>query len=96
MSQLIVFAKVVARPDAVESVKSELLKLISPTRKENGCLSYNLHQDNDEPTVFVFHETWESLNCLEKHMNTDHFKKYINNVEGKIAEKVVHKMTLIE
>jgi quinol monooxygenase YgiN len=96
MPQLIVIAKVVTRPDAIESVKSELLKLIAPTRKENGCHAYNLHQDNDDPTVFIFHETWDSLVCLEKHMNTEHFKTYINNVEGKIAEKIVHKMTLIE
>ena len=60
MSNLTVVAKVTAKKDSVDNVKSELLKLITPTRKENGCIEYNLHQDNDDPAVFIFYETWES------------------------------------
>jgi len=96
MSKLTVVAKIVAKRESVESVKSELLKLIMPTRKEEGCLEYNLHQDNEDPAVFVFYETWESLACLEKHMNSEHFKNYVNAVGSMIEEKVVHKMTRIE
>jgi len=93
---LTVVAKVTAKKDSVDNVKSELLKLITPTRKENGCIEYSLHQDNDDPAVFVFYETWESLTCLENHTNTDHFKNYVSAVGGLIEEKVVHKMTRIE
>ena len=75
MSKLTVIAKVVAKRVSVEAVKAELLKLIEPTRKENGCIEYNLHQDNEDPTVFIFYENWESAACLEKHTNSDHFKK---------------------
>lgn len=96
MSRLTVVAKVIAKKDSVVIVKSELLKLVEPTRKENGCIEYHLHQDNEEPSVFVFYETWESLACLESHMNTEHFKSYVNTVGGLIEEKVVHKMTRIE
>lgn len=96
MSILTIVAKVVAKKEHLEAVKSELLKMIAPTRQEHGCINYNLHQDNDDPCVFIFFENWESLVCLEKHMNTDHFKTYIGAVDGMIAEKVVHKMTRIE
>ena len=96
MSQLTVVAKVVAKESAVESVKSELLKLVAPTREEDGCIDYNLHQDNDHPAVFIFYENWASAACLEKHMHSDHFKTYIKAVNGLIEEKVVHKMTRIE
>lgn len=96
MSKLSVVAKITAKKEAVEIVKSELLKLIAPTRKENGCISYNLHQDNDDPAVFIFCETWESLACLECHMNTDHFKTYVDAVGSLIEEKAVYKMTRIE
>jgi len=96
VSKLTVVAKVTARKDTVENVKSELLKLIAPTRKEDGCIEYNLHQDNEDPAVFVFYETWESLASLENHMNTDHFKNYVNAVGCMIEDKVVHKMTRIE
>jgi quinol monooxygenase YgiN len=96
VSNLTVVAKVVAKTDSVESVKNEMLKLIEPTRKENGCIGYNLHQDNEDPAVFVFYETWESLACLDKHMNTDHFKSFVSSVSSLVEEMAVHKMTRIE
>jgi quinol monooxygenase YgiN len=96
MSQLTVVAKVVAKKESVESVKSELLKLIATTRKEDGCIEYNLHQDNEDPAVFIFYETWETSASLEKHMKTDHFTNYVNAVGSMIKEKVVNKMTRIE
>lgn len=95
MSTVTVVAKVTAKKDAVDTVKSELLKLIEPTRKESGCIGYTLHQDNEDPALFVFYETWESLACLERHMNSEHFKEYVKVVGSLIEDKVVHKMTRI-
>ncbi len=54
MSTLTIVAKIEAKSDKVELVKAELLKLIAPTRKEAGCIQYDLHQDNSNPAVFVF------------------------------------------
>lgn len=96
MSRLTVVAKLVAKKESVEIVKSELLKLVAPTRGEEGCIDYNLHQDNDHPALFIFYENWESAACLEKHINSDHYKAYAGAVAGLIEEKVVHKMTRIE
>ncbi|MEI6826797.1 MAG: putative quinol monooxygenase [Desulfuromonadales bacterium] len=95
MPKLTVVAKVVAKNESVEIVKSELLKLIEPTRKEDGCIEYKLHQDNETPAVFVFYETWESPACLEKHMNTDHFKSFVSVVGSLVEEIAIHKMTKI-
>lgn len=96
MSHVTVVAQVIAKNESVAAVKTELLKLIAPTRKENGCIGYDLHQDHENPALFIFYETWENLAALEKHMNTDHFKAYIAAVDGLIADKVVYKMTRIE
>jgi quinol monooxygenase YgiN len=43
MSTVTVVAKIVANEEAIESVKTELLKMILPTRREPGCLEYRLH-----------------------------------------------------
>ncbi len=90
MSELIITAKVTAKKESLHSLKSELLKLIAPTRKEEGCLDYALHQDNDDPALFIFHERWESPDHFEKHRNSDHFKAYISATDGLIEEKVVN------
>ncbi|MBI2354422.1 MAG: antibiotic biosynthesis monooxygenase [Deltaproteobacteria bacterium] len=95
MSRVTVVARVVAKRDAVAAVKAELLKLIVPTRGEGGCIEYTLHQDNEDPAVFVFYETWENASCLEQHTGTDHYKAYVGAVAGMIEGKVVNKMTRI-
>ena len=53
MANLTVVAKVVAKKEMVEALKVELIKLIEPTRKENGCIDYRLQQDNEDPAVFI-------------------------------------------
>lgn len=96
MSQLTVVAKIVAKKESVESVKSELFRLIGPTRKEEGCIDYCLHQDNEDPAVFIFYENWDSAASIGKHINSDHYKAYVRALDGLLEEKVVNKMTRIE
>lgn len=95
MTNITVVAKIVAKQDAVEAVKTELLKLIPPTRKEDGCIEYNLHQDNQNPAVFLFYETWENAAAIERHIRTDHYLSYVKALDGLLEEKVVDKMSRI-
>jgi len=62
MSRLTIVAHIHANPDQVELVKAEPEKLIPITRAEPGCIQYDLHQDNENPAHFLFHET--SLSSL--------------------------------
>lgn len=95
MGKLTVVAKVVAKKEYLEEVKAELLRLVAPTRLEAGCIEYTLHQDNDDPAVFIFYENWENEASLADHLNSAHFRDYISAVEGKIAEKTLHRMSEI-
>lgn len=92
MSRLTIVAKIVAKNEYLEQVKGELLKMIAPTREEPGCIEYRLHQDNGDPAVFVFYETWESVESFKLHTDSGHYKRYIAAVDGLIADKTVHKM----
>ncbi|MGS0527959.1 putative quinol monooxygenase [Zobellia nedashkovskayae] len=60
MSQLTVVAKILVKEEKRDFVLAELLKLIPITRAEKGCMNYDLHQDNENPNIFLFHENWES------------------------------------
>lgn len=93
MAIVTVVARITAKDDAVEAVRVELLKMITPTRLEEGCIEYRLHQDNDNPACFVFYENWRDRGCLERHMNSEHFKAYVTAVGELIADKVVQLMT---
>ncbi|MFK7900077.1 MAG: putative quinol monooxygenase [Cyclobacteriaceae bacterium] len=45
--QLTIVAKILAKEGKRELVKAELLKLIAITKQEEGCINYDLHQDNE-------------------------------------------------
>ena len=90
---LTILARIEAKADQVELVKSELQKLIAPTLKEAGCLQYDLHQDIENPAVFVFYENWESRELWQEHMNNVHLAEYRKATEGAVAEFTLNEMT---
>ncbi|PVB62172.1 putative quinol monooxygenase [Labrenzia sp. 011] len=96
MSKLTVVANIHARPDQIELVKAELLKLIPITRAEKGCIGYDLHQDNEDPAHFMFYENWESREIWQEHMNAPHLAAYMAATDGAIAEFTLNEMTQID
>lgn len=65
------------------------------TRKEEGCLLYDLHQDNEDPAHFMFYETWESRELWQAHMDAPHLAAYMKATDGMVAELTHHEMTKI-
>jgi quinol monooxygenase YgiN len=61
--------------DRAEELKSVCLGLIEPTRKEKGCISYELFQDTRNPGRFTFIENWQSKEHLDVHLKTPHLVK---------------------
>jgi len=95
MSKLTIIANVQAKSEKIDLVKAELLKLIDITRAENGCLQYDLHQDNENPAHFLFYENWESRELWQTHMNNQHLKDYMVATEGAVEEFTLTEMTHI-
>jgi quinol monooxygenase YgiN len=93
--QVTIVARVLAKEEKRELVKSELLKLIEPTRAEEGCINYDLHQDDKNPNLFVFHENWASRALLEKHMGSAHLAACGKATEGAMEEFFIHELTKI-
>ena len=92
---LTIVAKILAKAEKRDFVKSELLKLINITRAEEGCLNYNLHQDNEDPNMFLFYENWESRDLWQKHMQNEHLAEYLKVTDGSVEEFVLNEMTNI-
>jgi quinol monooxygenase YgiN len=67
-----VVAHITARPDKVEETRAVCTGLIAATRREAGCIRYQLYQNNADPTDFTFVEEWESDAALDAHMQTPH------------------------
>lgn len=95
MAQITIVANIKAEADKVDLLKAELLKLIEPTRAENGCLQYDLHQDNETPAHFMFFEIWESRDAWQVHMNAQHLKDFLVATNGAVVDFAVNEMTKV-
>ncbi len=73
-SGLRVVARIVARPGKIEELGALLRGLIEPTRKEPGCVTYELLQNKTDPTDFTFVEEWRSEADLDAHLQSAHLR----------------------
>lgn len=77
-----VVARLAAFPDKVAELKSLLLSIIEPTRQEQGCIKYELLQNQADPTDFTFVEEWESAALLEVHLASTHIQAAVQQLDG--------------
>lgn len=73
---IMVLARMNLKSGKKDSFIKEAKDLISATRLENGCISYDLYSSIEEADVLMMVEIWEDMNCLNSHVETDHFKKF--------------------
>jgi quinol monooxygenase YgiN len=83
---LAVIAQIKAKPGKENSVRQELLSLVAPSRKDTGCLNYDLHQGLDNPALFLFHENWTSKAHLDQHLQKPDLQAVLARVSQLVAE----------
>lgn len=93
--KLTIVAHIHAKVDQTALVKAELEKLIPITRAEEGCIQYDLHQDNENPAHFLFFENWEGRELWQAHMANQHIQDYLTATDGAVEEFTLHEMTFI-
>jgi quinol monooxygenase YgiN len=57
-------------------LEAELRALIAPSRKEQGCLRFDLHGCVDQPGDFLLHEVWGTREDHTAHTRTPHFLRW--------------------
>jgi quinol monooxygenase YgiN len=83
---LTVVAQIKAKPGKEGQVRQELLSLVAPSRKDAGCLNYDLHQGLDNPALFLFHENWTSKAHLDQHLQKPELQAVLARVGQLVAE----------
>src|SRR5450755_1461075 len=77
MAQLLtVVAEMQAIPGKEEALRRAVLALIEPTRREDGCVQYDLHVHTGDPARFVFYENWTSEAHLDRHLASAHIQEF--------------------
>ncbi|MBL8038683.1 MAG: antibiotic biosynthesis monooxygenase [Nitrospira sp.] len=86
-TSLRVIAHAKAQPNHVAQVRDILTALVDATRKEPGCLSYELLQNHADPTDFVFVERWASAAAEQAHFVTPHLLATLQQLTGLLASE---------
>lgn len=73
---LYVIATFTVKEGSAQITKDNVGFAIEATRKEAGCISYDLNQNIDDENTFTFVERWETRAHLQDHFNTPHFAKW--------------------
>ena len=81
MKTITVVATFQAKPGKEAELKKALLTLIAPTRKENGCINYDLHQSPEDAGKFLFHENWTAKAALDAHLQSAHVQVLLPHMD---------------
>lgn len=76
MARLTVIAILRARSGKENELQDFLHKLVGLTRQEAGCIDYDLHRRQDDPSVFVMLENWTAKAELDKHLQMPYMLEF--------------------
>lgn len=89
MTELKIVAVIVVKPAHQEELEKVFHTVVDETRKEAGNVSYDLHQDVSNPLKYTILEVWKSQDAIDEHNNSNHFKAFVEAVEGKVDSLTV-------
>ncbi len=69
-----------------KDLEKELTALVPPTRREPGCINYDLHRSIEDSRVYIFHENWASKKALDEHLEMPYLKEFLRKSD-KLLEK---------
>ena len=81
MRKIHVFADLIFKENHLEEIKPLLMKMVADTKKEDGCVSYELVEDFKNKGIFFTIEVWESQADLDKHLNSEGIKKMMETAK---------------
>jgi quinol monooxygenase YgiN len=86
------FVTIKAKAGKEKDLEAAFAPCIAATKKEPGCLAYELNRDPDDPTTYVMFEKFKNVAALEAHLKLEHTTKLLKAIEaladGEIKPKV--------
>jgi quinol monooxygenase YgiN len=89
---LFVVAIFVAKPGFEQKLEQLFRSVVDTTLREDGCISYQINRDIENPRRFVFTEEWRSQADLDRHLAAPHLKALSEQVPECIESTDVLKL----
>ena len=88
-----VIATMTIKPGTRDTVLAAAKPCMEATRKEAGCLFYDLNTSATDPNLLTFVERWESREHLTAHAKTEHIKVWRAASSEHVVSRVVEIVT---
>ncbi len=76
-----------AREGQETLLEAELRALVGPSRREEGCLRYDLHRSAEAPGALLLHEVWATREAHTEHSHTPHFLRWNARKDALLASR---------
>lgn len=87
---LTVIAKLQAVPGKEAELRAVFEEMIGKVKaNEPGVVKYSLHTADNDPTLFMFYEQYESSEAFEAHGKTDHMRAMGGKLAGLLGGRPV-------
>jgi quinol monooxygenase YgiN len=80
-----VLARVLARGDGRDALRAALRANMLASRREAGCVRYELAQSLTDPNEFTTLEEWRTEADVDAHMRTPHVQQLLATVPALLA-----------
>src|SRR5467141_5312471 len=78
-----------AREGQETLLEAELRALVGPTRREEGCITYDLHRAIEPLGALLLHEVWATREHHRVHTQTPHFLRWDARKDALLASREV-------
>jgi len=82
MAEVVVVAVAKCKDGEAERMRAVMSEVAAASNEEEGCLSYVIHGDKNEPNRLVVVERWASQEALDNHFTLPHTQKVGENIDA--------------
>ena len=76
------------RKDSVEQFRDRLLRHARISLEaESGCHRFDIHQETDDPTLFLLIEIYADKAAFDAHRNSPHFLQFREDVKDWVVDR---------
>jgi quinol monooxygenase YgiN len=83
---IIVTGTILARPDTFDAVLKLSREHVEHSRKEDGCISHDVHIDTENRLRLFFFERWRDEAALRAHFAVPASREFVKALRDKIVE----------
>ena len=77
----------IAKEGSEAKMKELLIAMVEPSKKEDGCIFYDIFVYENNPRKFMAVESWRDNDALDGHKGTEHYAIYKSSFEPYCEKK---------